>query len=228
MTVTLQNLIDACEADLNDRSNAIFNVEDIEQWCRDAIADYSLHFHTAESTTIDCADNTRQYDLPLRLLDIISVEYPKGQDPPQFLQKRPVNHPEFWYEDGYYDIRYHNSHTAADVLLISTKPSTGHDIEVNWIGMYDNTMLPSTAITVPGKHQHILRQYVNWRAVVKLKAAEEANPTSNSSLLMSQLAINVDRARRAYTDALAKALFAISKSAVVSWAGQDESSKRIY
>jgi len=228
MSTTLQNLIDACEADLDDSGNAIWSAADIEQWCRDAIADYSLHFHIGEAASIACSDDTRSYDLPARFLDVATVEYPAGEDPPQFLDRRPQNHPDFWREDGYFDIQYHNSDTTDDQLLISTKPSTGESITVNWIGMYDNTIATGAAITIPAEHHAILRNYVVWRAILQLKSAEEASPTSNSSLLMSQLAINVDRARRAYTDILAKALYATSHSSVVSWQDQDQASSRIY
>jgi hypothetical protein len=69
---------------------------------------------------------------------------------------------------------------------------------------------------------------VLWRAALQLKAIEEASPTSNSSLLMSQYAINVDRSRRAYVDSLAKAVYAESKSGPVSWSGQTEETTRIY
>lgn len=225
---TLQNLIDDCEADLNDSGNAVWIAADIEQWCRDAINDYSQHFHTINQDTIACNANDRKYDLDSLLIDIVSVEYPSGQDPPQFLDRRPHTHPDFWSDEGYFDVLYHHDDTDAAELFISTKPSAGQSIEVTWAGRYDSTILTSAAIIVPVEHHHILRKYVQWQALVQLKAAEEAAPTSNSSLIMSQLAINVDQARRAYVDALAKALFATSKSAVVSWAEQDEASKRIY
>jgi len=225
---SLQNLIDACEADLADSGNSTWSAADVEQWCRDAIADYSLHFHSGESATINCSAGDRQYDLPSRLVDVVDVEYPKGQEPPQFLDRRPHTRPGFWDEDGYYDVLKHNDDTAADELLISTIPGAGEQIEVRWTGRYDNSMLTTAAITVPVAHHHLLRNYVLWRATLQLKAAEEASPTSNSSLLMSQLAINVDRARRAYVDGLAKAVFAASKSAAISWSGQDQASKRIY
>ncbi|MGD2077625.1 MAG: hypothetical protein PVH18_04550 [Chloroflexota bacterium] len=228
MSVTLQNLIDDCEADLGDSGNAVWAAADVEQWCRDAIADYSQHFQVTEVSTINCTDGDRQYDLPVRFVDALEVEYPEGEDPPQFLQRRPHTHPEFWHDEGYYDILYNNSDSDADELLISSKPATGEDIKLHWTGTYDNSMLTSAAIHVPVEHHHILRGYVIWRATLQLKAVEEASPTSNSSLLMSQLAINVDRARRAYVDSLAKALYATAKSAVVSWKDQDQATGRIY
>lgn len=225
---TLQNLIDDCEADLDDSGNATWAAADIEQWCRDAIADYSLHFPLTTTATTNCSDDDRRYDLHKDVVQVLTVEYPKGEDPPVFLQRRPHSHPDFWREDGYYDVLIHDDYSDASELLISTKPSTGEDIEITYQKRHDNTIATSGTLTVPLHHEPILRNYVVWRAVLQLKAAEEASPTSNSSLLMSQLAINVDRARRAYTDALAKAVFAASRSRVVSWSGQDQAARRIY
>jgi hypothetical protein len=156
------------------------------------------------------------------------VEYPQGEDPPRFLLPRSQYHPSFWEEGGYYAIYRHLDDTDPDELLISTKPAADETIRVIYQKVHDNTMATGTAITVPDEHQHILRNYVLWRAALQLKAAEEASPTSNSSLLMSQYAINVDRARRAYVDSLAKAVYAQSQIGLVSWSGQTEETTRIY
>ena len=78
---TLQDLIGNCERDLGDPSNATWAEADIEQWARDAIADYSEHFKETATATIAAATGDHDYDLPARLVDVISVEYPDGQDP---------------------------------------------------------------------------------------------------------------------------------------------------
>lgn len=225
---TLQNLIDACEADLADSGNTTWASADIEQWCRDAIADYSLHFPRTLQMDITTAEDDRQYDLPAGFLAALSVEYPQGEDPPKFMKFRSQHHPDFWSEDGYYDVYYHLDDADVDELLISTKPEADETIRVIYQGVHDNIILAAGTVTVPIHHQHILRNYVLWRAALQLKAIEEASPTSNSSLLMSQYAINVDRARRAYVDALAKAVYAQSQGGLVSWSGQAEETTRIY
>jgi hypothetical protein len=226
---TLQALIDRCEDALSDIGNAMWAAADIEQWCRDAIGDYSEHFLLTETESIiNCAAGDRRYDLDSLFVQMLTVEYPAGEDPPRFMQRRPNEHPAFWREDGYYDVVDHHDGSDAAELLISSRPSTGESISVCYQRRYDHTIARSAAIEVPATHEHILVDYVLWRGALQLKAIEEASPTSNSSLLMSQLAINVDRARRAYVDALAKALFATSRSAVVSWADQDEATRRIY
>ena len=81
MATTLQNIIDACEADLGDSGNATWSAADITQWCRDAIADYSVHFPRVLTDTITTSDDDRTYDLNADFLDPISVEYPTGEDP---------------------------------------------------------------------------------------------------------------------------------------------------
>ena len=88
MATTLQNLIDAIEADLADSGNATWSAADIEQWSRDAIADYSLHFPLIGQQTIAAVTGTESYDLAGGFLEIISVEYPEGQEPRAYLRRR--------------------------------------------------------------------------------------------------------------------------------------------
>jgi hypothetical protein len=225
---TLTELIDACEADLADSGNATFAAADIQQWCRDAIADYSQHYPRKLNTTINCADNDREYDLPADLVGVISVEYPDGEDPPEYLRRRNYTHPDFWSDVGYYDVVHREDATDTAELWISEKPSTGEDIIVFYTAPHDNTIVVGGTLTVPSDHEPILRKYVLWQATLQLAKTEEASPTSNSSLLMSQLAINSDRARRSYIDALAKAIYTDSKSSPVSWANATSESERIY
>lgn len=113
-------------------------------------------------------------------------------------------------------------------IWVSEKPAASETIRVNYLGHHALPTLGTDTITVPDHHQHITRNYVLWRAALQIKSAEEVDPTSNSSLLMSQLAVNADRLRRAYVDSLAKALYAISRSRPVSWQGQSHESSRIY
>lgn len=225
---TLTALIDACEADLSDSGNATFTAADIEQWCRDAIADYSQHYPRKLTDTIVTTLDDRTEDLPADMKHVITVEYPGGEDPKKFLQPRPYSHPNFWNEEGYYDVLYREDATDVAELWISTSPAAAESIIVQYAAVHDNTIAIGETLTVPTEHDYILRKYVVWQATVQLAKAEEANPTSNSSLLMSQLAINSDRARRSYIDSLAKAIYASSKSSPVSWASQSAEAKRIY
>lgn len=225
---TLAELIDLCELDLIDPGNATWAAADIQQWCVDAIADYSLHFPRKQTDDITTSLNDRAYDLNDDFFSVVSVEYPQGDDPPKYLQPRSHTHPDFWIASGYYDIILRGDDQDLSEIWISAKPAASQTIRVNYLSHHDLPTQTSDNLTVPDYHQHILRNYVLWRAALHLKAAEEVSPTSNSSLLMSQFAVNADRLRRAYVDSLAKALFSISRSRPVSWQGQTVESTRIY
>ena len=225
---TLATLINLVEADLSDSGNATWAAADIQQWIVDAIADYSGHFRRELSQDLTTLLNDRMYDLPATCLDIVSVEYPQGSDPPTYLQHRSHNHANFWIDSGHYDYIISGSDTAEDEIWISEKPSADETIRVRYLAHHDLPTENTDNLTVPDEHQYVLRNYVLWRAAIQLKVIEEATPTSNSSLIMSQLAVNVDRMRRAYVDSLAKALYSISRSRPVSWRGTTNESSRIY
>ena len=200
---TLQTLINNCEAHLGDNANAIWTTTDIKQWCRDAIADYSYHFPRTVSQTHTAAASY-EYDLDNGFIDIISVEYPSGLTIPAFLQRKDRLSDDFYGRSGFYDVIKKGS-SAANLLVTSQNIGvSGESIITLSLSTHDNTIALLGTLTIPIDHLHIIRNYVLWQAAVQLMLIEEANPTSNSSLLMSQYAINVDRSRRAYVDSLAK------------------------
>ena len=226
---TLAELIDQVEADLADSGNATWLASDVQRWVVDAIADYSQHFQRELLVDLTVlTDDDRTHDLPDIVVGIVSVEYPQGEDPPKYLHPRSHTHPNFWIEDGYFDYITSGNDTDADEIWISEKPTAGEKIRVRYLAHHDLPTSTSTPCTVPDEHQYILRNYALWRAAIQLKIIEEASPTSNSSLIMSQLAVNVDRMRRAYVDSLAKALYATSRSKPVSWRGHSHESSRVY
>lgn len=228
MSSTLGNLIDDCEADLADSANAVWSAADIQRWCEDAIVDYSQHFPLIASQTINCSAGDRTYDLASTFKAMISVEYPAGQEPPLYLQPRPYLGHGFWQAGIYYDVIDRGDDTEPAELWLSAAPAAGESIAVTFQSHHPIPATTATLLTVPDEHLPLLRAYVRWQALVQLQAVEEANPTSNSSLLMSQLAINSDRARRAYVDGLARALYANAKSVIVSWLDLAETTGRIY
>lgn len=225
---TLQELMDSCEANLADHSNSTWAVNDIEQWCRDAIRDYAMHFPIRKIQTLSTSLDDNTYDLAADFIDVITVEYPTGEDPRKYLSRRPISHPDFWTEDGYYDIVPNEDDTNANEIWISTDPAAAEGIDVYYDAQHADPATLQTALTVPDRHLHILRQFVTWQAILQRANSEHASPTSNSSLLMSQLMTDSERARRGYIDLIAKALFALQRSAVVSWTNQGDATRRIY
>ena len=228
MATTLQNLIDACEADLADAANATWSAADIETWCRAAIDDYGLHFPRTLTDAITTSDDVRTYDLQADFLRPVSVEYPTGEDPPEYLTRRVYRNPDFWLYSGCYAIVKRGDDTDVDEIWISEKPEDSEPIPVLYQAPHDSSILTSGNLTVPDRHIFLLRFFVVWQARLQLQITEEKSPTSNSSLLMAQLSSNAQRSRRTYLDALSKAIFVEAESAIVSWRGQVEETTRIY
>jgi len=229
MATTFNTLVDEIEADLQDSGNATWTAADILRWLRAAIREYSDFFPRLITDAIGTTADVRTYDLEAGFVNPISVEYPTSQDPPQYLQQRPYTHPDFWQEEGYYAIAPIDDDTDLNQIHISTKPADSETITVIYEGIHDSSSASTNNVTVPQNHHHILKAYARWKAVIFLAAAEEASPTSNSSLLMSQLASNGRRYEREYKNALAQAIQAYQgRSKTISWANFSSENTRIY
>jgi hypothetical protein len=226
---TLESLVDLVEGDLGDSGNAVWAADNIEQWLRDGIVDYSDYFPRVRTDEITTSAGDRMYDLNGDFVAVVSVEYPVGLEPARYLKRRPFTHPDFWREEGCYDIVSRADDTDVHELYMSTSPGAGETISVLYQAVHDHTIASGGTVTVPARHQYILRAYARWKAAEQRAALEEGNPTSNSSLLMSQLQNNARRWKGEYLNALAKAIQAEqARSEVVGWAGLGEVGERIY
>jgi hypothetical protein len=227
---TLQQLIDKVEADLADSGNSTWSAADITQWVRDGIADYSIHFPRTKNSEISSAAGGQEYDLPADFIAILTVEYPQGQAPPRYLQRKDYAQPGFWDAAGYFDIIHTTDAGNVSSLVLSDVPAGGETIEIYYRAQHDHALATSATVTVPEHHQHLVRAYARWQAELQLKIAEEKAPTSNSSLLMAQLAQNAYRAEQDYRALLraAEREFAGRDTAALPWRWDDWSARRIY
>ena len=216
---TLAELADRAQNAVSDSAAGTWSQSLMEEWAVEAIRDYSQYFPRRVQSTISTSADDRKYDLPAGLTHLLSVEYPTGEDPPEYLSRRPYTHPDFWQEDGYYDYFLPHDPTDQGELYISEKPSAGETITVHYQGIHDLSLVSADTITVPARHEPILIEFIIWRAWLEKLGAEEQSPTSNSSLLLNQYASNADRARRNYVQALnrARIAYAGNRSRTAYW-----------
>lgn len=201
---TLTELADVIQIHLSDSAADTWSQANIEQWIRDAIKEYSIHFPRVLSATINCQQDIRIYDLPADFYDTLSVEYPAGEDPPRFLRRLTRKHSLFWQSAGFYDLIKTLDDTNRAQMIVSQKPQTGQTIDVWYQAGHQFDLESGDAISVPAEHHHLLIMYVVWLAWRERLAAEEKGPDSITSLL-SQYASNTARAWRDYTEALNRA-----------------------
>ncbi len=204
----------------------------IASWLNDAIRDYSQHFPRIRAQTISCTAGDQEYDINADFLAVLSVEYPTGQDPKEYLSRLGCRHPDFQSGESWYDIVPRLDDTIQSELWISAEPASGESISVEYHAhhvLMDDPGSPSGESSVTPAHQHLLVKYVLWQATSHLLFAEQQSPTSNSSLLMAQLSQNARRLEAAYHTAVRQALYAAEgHSHAVPWINTGDFHARIY
>ena len=229
---TWAKLIDQCENAVNDENNSTWTVKQIIKWINDAVRDYSVHFPLVEQQTIALSTGTQFYDLRDEFMGILHVEYPTGSDPKDFLTRLPRTHADFWSEQGYYDLVDRRESGDPSSVIISSDVATGES--ANALQHLHHVLIEdandkSGTVTVPVQHQALLVKYVQWQATTHLAFAEQQSPTSNSSLLMAQLAQNARRMELSYSTALQQAIYAADgESRPLNWMTKESGMERVY
>jgi hypothetical protein len=217
MTYTRSQLRDLCRRRLGDL-DVPYKWSDLQinQWIVDAIADYSVHFPRTITLKIDCTAGTHVYDLPADCHAVLSVEYPKGEDPPEYLTPSNRFAPGFYSSDLLYDIQYSDDAGSPGQLWLSADPLAGEEFNLTYQG--DHAYLDDDAgeCTVHDRHLELIMLYVRWAAFQELAATESSDPDPTSTA-MSTLELNAYRAQRLYLQSLQKAQQAESKSARIEW-----------
>ena len=231
-TGTLNDFVNRIQVFLNDEGDATWDTEMIATFLNDAIRDYSQHFPRIKTQTINMADDDNDYPLAADFLGVLSVEYPVGEDPPEYLVRKNYTDPGFWDCDDYYDIIHNTDDANPDDIWISADPSSGETALVTYHAYHQLIADPTTPTetnTVRETHQHLLVLNVQWKASIHLMNAEQQSPTSNSSLLMAQLAQNARRNELSYHTALQQAIYADEgRSRHINWTEQNPAVQRIY
>ena len=222
MATTLAQLADICQEQLSDSGAGTWTQATVEGWVQEAIRDYSVHFPRLKEYTINCNDDVHEYPLPVDFLGATLVEYPDGEDPPEYLTRLSRTDPAFWLSADYYDLYVTGDATesgavagesANDLLIVSADTASGEDIILQYRARHNDALASGGEVTVPAHHFDLIVTFVTWRAWVERLAAEEQAP-DQTTLLLSQLASNADRAHRRYTEALNRAKAARSDTGI--------------
>jgi hypothetical protein len=226
-SITAQNLVDQAQNSLDDSGASVFSEAELLQWLNEAIREYSQHFPRKLYTDITAVADTREYNVAWNANAILSVEYPYGQDPPEYSHRRHYA-ARGWSDDEFYDFVSRKDLTATPQIWLSFEPTADEVLRVFYTAPHVYTLILADNVTVPGEHHHVLIQYVLFAAARQLQQAEQASPTNSSSLLMAQLANNTRRLELAYLNALNRILFhRQGNSQAVVW-GEAPGVQRIY
>ncbi|MEA3438859.1 MAG: hypothetical protein U9R58_01095 [Chloroflexota bacterium] len=214
---TRSDLRNLCRRRLGDTAAPYaFSDLQINQWINDAIAEYSIHFPRTLNTTITCSAGDRIYELPSNFRASISVEYPAGEDPPEYLKRRSYLHDGFWDQAGFYDVMMRFDESDSAELWISKNPAASETIAVCYLGDHPSLDDDTDTCTVLDRHLELIVLFVRWTSYQELASTESADPDP-TSLSMGTLELNAYRAKREYRTKLADWKAAESDSASAHW-----------
>ena len=218
MSYSLTTLEGICAALLSDSGNATWSTLVLDQWINLAINDLSIHFPMVVDYEINGLGATHFYDLSPNIKGIISVEYPVGEDPPRFLERKSYSEPEFSYLPGYYDFLKTNSSYSGSPpqLAVSDDLSAIDVVMVRAVSDHSPLLEGSDECTILDRHVQLIPLFVRWKAFSERSSYEMRDPSPLNSI-QSSFELNTQRAELAYTSALAKAIEAEGDSAISSW-----------
>ncbi len=164
------------------------------KWINQAICDYSMYFSCYATATITAVATQREYSLSsyTGIRRILWVEWPNGQNPPEYLVWRSEGEGGFW-GGKFYDVR---GLEAPAVLVIGTAPALGQNIDIAYAADHAQLSVIGDTLTVLDRHLEGLALFVWWKAAQELLAAEAWSPSV--SLLVTEYDMLAYRAVREY------------------------------
>jgi hypothetical protein len=215
---TLTELTIQCRNLIGDYSSTYFTDTILYDHINRGIEDLSKYFPLVKEYALTTTLNVRKYDFEADFLEAISVEYPTGEEPPQYLLRRSYTHPSFWSEDGFYDIvRSHDAtSTNPTQIYISQKPATGQTITVKYHCIHTTLVDSGDVCTIPAHLIHLIGLFVRWKVWQEIATAEGLDP-EQTKLLAATQEVNATRAERQYRAALSECKKALVESAQVHW-----------
>ena len=209
----------------------------LDKFIADAIRFYSAEFPRRWRYSQAMTTGTQAYNVPGAhgFQQILSVEYPTGEDPQSFLTE--VNE---WDSDfqnagdvyalrGISDITAIESDTAAATIVFAETVTTGESAVVEYEGLH---AIPTAGdddaqITVPVHHWEALYAFADFRAHWELES-DLAATVSTISIVLAQLGQEARYAWNRYKEVMNALVAQRSKSVIISWAEQDSVQKRVY
>ena len=170
----------------------------LDEWCEQAIYEYSLYFPYPRTASWDASPGVREYTIYAEAATtlihaVLGVEYPVGEEPPRMLKRKSEREANF-FGGAFYDLRLEGYN---QVLVLGETPQAVEGIKIIYESEHVYPTLDASNLTVPDKHIELLRLFVQWKAVSFLELAEAVDVGRKGSLLQ-ELGTNSQRAAQVY------------------------------
>jgi hypothetical protein len=216
MSISFKQLLDDCMLSLGDPTGAIWSRADvITPWAKEAMLAFPILRATTETITVGLSAK-HVHKLNFAFREIISVEYPIGEEPPVFLTRMNHYDPDFYKSDDHFDIsRYYLdyiSYTGWQVWTSKLMPPA-EEFKVNYLANHNTDLDDDVAdlISVPDEYEHILVAYVVAKAFRERLIIYLGNPSVYTELV-GELTATVDKAEKRYQAMVDEAIRRLAES----------------
>ena len=191
---TIADVADRAQLTLNDAAAGTWPQATVEAWIADAMRDYSQYFPRVVESYVDALGGTPTHIilLPTDFMEMILVEFPRGEDPPAYLERRSMHAQTFWEVDGYYDIipveqEAVDGNTATQArLVLSRLPLATEGYTIRYLAAHSGSGSSDT-VTVRSDHQPLLILYALWQAMKERAATHLQDPDTTSDILQKMV-----------------------------------------
>lgn len=167
----------------------------LNAWIADAIRDYSHFFPYVVEKTYTFTSAARSFTISTLSptpLEVLRVEFPRGEEPPRYLSQLPMTSPAFW--DGpYYEVRG----VPPNEIYLGEEAAIDDVVVVRYNAIHTIPSGDASVLTVPDRHLEAIRLFCIWKAAEEIAMAEEIDPLT-AEFLVSQMGLNIIRCERIY------------------------------
>ncbi len=185
MSVSMNKFVSDCLIAAGDTTGATWSRTTVAiPWANEAMLAFPIL--CPKQTTITVAGAaTHEHDLPAGFRQLVSVEYPLSQDPPEFLDRMNHLDPSFYASNEHYDVDRNYADTAGWVLWTSKKVPVGGQLKVNYLANHktDCTDEVNSFITIPDEYEYICVSYFVVKAYRERLSYYMTDPTAHMAVI---------------------------------------------
>jgi hypothetical protein len=216
MTTSFFKLLTDCLTALGDSDASTWSrVNVIWPWCIEAMLAFPILRPAQQQITV-AGSATHQHDLSTDFREIVSVEYPVNQDPPELLHRMNRLDPDFYSQDDHYDIDRNYVDGAGWVLWTAKLLAIGQVIKINYLANHDTDLADEegSLITVPDEYENILVAYVVAKGYRERLGNYMQDPTAHMTII-TQMTTMVLRAEDNYNQLVSQAVSRYTESRIL-------------
>ncbi len=215
MSISFQQLMTDCLVALGDSGAATWSrVNIMMPWCKEALRTFPILRPMKDDHTNPLVV-VYNFSMPDDFREVISVEYPVNQQPPNYLVRKSRVDPDFYEESGYYDVDHDYSTGMGWTMYISGGVTAGAHIYTQYLANHDTAMIddPDCYITVPDEYENILIASVMCRAYRERLGYVMRDPTAHTNLVY-QLTEMVRKLEAQYEKLVSEAQHQLTNSVI--------------